>query len=63
MSLGRDKKKKDLRDVRYEQEAEERVEKGLEEESGELEVERSDINDKDVFESSWTNVQRASQAS
>jgi len=63
MSLGRDKKKKDLRDVRYEQEAEERVEKGLEEESGELEVERNDINDKDVFESSWTNVQRASQAS
>jgi len=63
MSLGRDKKKKDLRDVRCEQEAEERVEEGLEEESGELEAERSDINDKDVFESGWTNVQRASQAS
>jgi len=60
MSLGRDKKKKDLRDVRCEQEAEERVEEGLEEESGELEAERSDINDKDVFESGWTNVQSTS---
>ena len=41
---------------RYEQEVEERVEKGLGEESGEQEAERSDIDNKDVLESSQTNV-------
>jgi len=45
---------------RCEQETEERVEEGLEEESGELEVEKRDINNKDVLESSQTNVQRTS---
>jgi len=39
---------------------EERVEEGLGEELGELEAERSDINDKDVLESGRTNVQRIS---
>ena len=46
-----------------EQEIVERVEEGLEEELGELEAERSDIDDKDVLESSQTNVQRTSRAS
>ena len=40
----------------------ERVEKGLREELGELEAERSDINNEDVLESSRTNVQRISWA-
>jgi len=35
---------------------EERVEKGLGEESEELEAERSDIDDEDTLESGWTNV-------
>ena len=39
---------------------EERVEKGLGEESGELEVERSNIDNEDTLESSWTNVQSTS---
>jgi len=37
---------------RCEQEAEERVEEGLGEELGELEAERSDIDNKDALESS-----------
>ena len=60
MSLGRDKKKKDLRDVRCEQEAEERVEEGLEEESGELKAEKSNINNEDMLESGQTNIQSTS---
>ena len=39
-----------------EQEIVGRVEKGLGEELGELEAERSDINDKDALESGRTNV-------
>ena len=50
MSSGRN------RNGRYEQEIEERVEEDLREESGELEAERSDIDDKDVLKSSWINV-------
>jgi len=34
----------------------ERVEKGLGEELGELEAERSDIKNKDVLKNGWTNV-------
>jgi len=56
MSSGRN------RNGRYEQEIEERVEEDLREESGELEAERSDINDKDALKSSWTNVQSTSRA-
>ena len=41
---------------RCEQKAEERVEKGLGEELEELEAERSDIDDKDMLKSGWTNV-------
>ena len=44
----------------YEQEIVERVEKGLGEELGELEAERSDIDNKDALESGQTNVQRTS---
>ena len=46
-----------------EQEIVERVEEGSGEELGELEAERSDIDDKDTLESSQTNVRRTSQAS
>ena len=56
MSLGRDKKKKDLRDVRCEQEAEERGKEGLRKKLGELEAKRSNINNEDAFESGQTNV-------
>ena len=41
---------------RCEQEAEKRVEEGLGEESGELEAEKSDINNKDALKSGQTNV-------
>ena len=40
----------------------ERVEESLGEELGELEAERSDIDDKDTLKSSWTNVRRTSRA-
>ena len=45
---------------KHEQEIEERVKEDLGEESGELEAERSNIDDKDALESSQTNVQRTS---
>ena len=45
-----------------EQEIVGRVEKGLGEELGELEAERSDIDNEDTLESSRTNVRRTSQA-
>ena len=46
----------------YEQEIVGRVEKGLGEESGKLNAEKSDINDEDALKSNQTNVQRTSQA-
>ena len=39
-----------------EQEIVERVEEGLEEELGELEIEKSDIDEEDMLKSSQTNV-------
>jgi len=45
-----------------EQEIVGRVEEGLGEELGELEAERSDIDNKDTLKSSQTNVQRTSRA-
>jgi len=39
-----------------------RVEEDLGEELGELKAEKSDIDNEDVLESSWTNVQSTSQA-
>jgi len=50
------KGKEEERPERCAQEAEERVEEGLGKESEKLEAERSDINDKNALESSWTNV-------
>jgi len=39
---------------------EERVEEGLEEESGELKAEKSNINNEDMLESGQTNIQSTS---
>ena len=55
------KEQKEEEPGRCEQEIEERVEEGLGEESGELEAERSDIDDENILESSQINVQRTSQ--
>ena len=43
-----------------EQEIVGRVEKGLGEELGELEAEKSNINNENVLKSGWTNVRRTS---
>ena len=45
---------------RCEQKTGDKVEEGLGEELGELEAERSDINDEDALKSNWTNVQSTS---
>jgi len=38
----------------------ESIEKGLGEELGELKAERSDIDNEEVLETGWTNVQKTS---